>query len=111
MASITRTHCWRERLDLVEQVGVIEQARKKSAQQGQLLHRGFIRSIRQSCPHQYGRTQRPAVAQKKRYGHLNMFAILLLAKDFIRSNSAKDCLPGALRQPHAFRCSCGKRFA
>jgi hypothetical protein len=40
-----------------------------------------------------------------------MFAILLLAKNFIRSNPAKDCLPGALRQHHAFRRSCGKRFA
>jgi hypothetical protein len=39
-------------VDLIEQVGVIEQARKKSAQQRQLLHRGFFRSIRQSRPHQ-----------------------------------------------------------
>jgi hypothetical protein len=39
-------------VDLIEQVGVIEQARKKSAQQGQLLHPGFFRSIRQSRPHQ-----------------------------------------------------------
>jgi hypothetical protein len=39
-------------VDLIEQVGVIEQAGKKSAQQGQLLHPGFFRSIRQSRPHQ-----------------------------------------------------------
>jgi hypothetical protein len=39
-------------VDLIEQVGVIEQARKKSTQQGQLLYRGFFRSTRQSRPHE-----------------------------------------------------------